>query len=204
MSPSAPSPASKAAAPAPGGTAWEPVVGAIGPKVRALRQERGLSLQQLAHVADVSAAAVHKVERGDMVPTITTLLKIAGALRTPIRHFVETGSNPEPLAVHTRCLEADPTGPGSTSISGSVSGSARYRPTGSVTRVAAGGRHKGQRRPGETLVVVVHGALAVTVADEAYTVAAGESLHFPTHVDHAWSNPGPAIAQAIWFSVVES
>ncbi|MDX6584501.1 MAG: hypothetical protein QOI10_3685 [Solirubrobacterales bacterium] len=201
MSPTAPSPTGKAAVQAPGGSAWEPVVGAIGPKVRALRLERGLSLQQLAHAADVSAAAVHKVERGDMVPTITTLLKLADALQTPIRHFVETGSADEPLAVHTRWVGPAPAAPGSTAISGS---SARFRSTGSVTRVAAGGRHKGQRRPGETLVVVVSGSLAITVADEAYTVAAGESLHFPTHVEHAWSNPGPDLAQAIWLSVAES
>jgi len=61
--------------PDPGSTgAWTGVVDSIGPKVYALRRERGMTSQQLAHVADGSTAAVHKVERGDMVPTITTLL----------------------------------------------------------------------------------------------------------------------------------
>src|SRR4051812_27983004 len=85
---------------------WELVVDAIGPKVRALRRERGLTLQQLAHAADVSAASVHKVERGDMVPTVTTLLKIAGALEVPIRHFVED-SEAGPLSVRTRWRGVD-------------------------------------------------------------------------------------------------
>ncbi len=183
-----------------GGSSWESVVSSIGPKVHALRQRRGLSLQQLAQLADVSAAAVHKVERGDMVPTITTLLKIAAALRTPIGHFVEGGAEPGPLAVHRRGLQADPTAVGSTTISGPPG---RFRAVGTVSRLAPGARRTGQRLPGEALVVVVHGSLAISVGEEDYTVAAGESLHFPTNVEHGWANPGPGIAQALWFTLTD-
>ncbi|MDQ1489108.1 MAG: Helix-turn-helix domain, partial [Actinomycetota bacterium] len=38
------------------------IVSSIGPKLRDLRLQRGLSLQQLAERADVSAAAIHKIE----------------------------------------------------------------------------------------------------------------------------------------------
>ena len=76
------------------------IVSGIGPKVRGLRKQAGLSLQQLAEIADVSAAAIHKIEQSGMVPTITTLLKVAGALGRPVAYFVdeEVGSDP---AVHT-------------------------------------------------------------------------------------------------------
>ena len=87
-----PRPGPDAAAPG-----WAAVVDAIGPKVRDLRQQAGLSLQQLARRAEVSAASMHKVERGDMVPTITTLLKLAAALERPIGHFVDDRV-PEPVA----------------------------------------------------------------------------------------------------------
>jgi len=59
----------------------ERIVGSIGLKVFSLRKRMGLSLQQLGERSDVSAAAIHKIEQGGMVPTITTLLKIAGALK---------------------------------------------------------------------------------------------------------------------------
>ncbi|HEY5834874.1 helix-turn-helix domain-containing protein, partial [Streptomyces sp.] len=75
------------------------IVSSIGPKLKRLRQDQGLSLQQLANRADVSAAAIHKIERGDMVPTITTLLKIATALERPVSYFVEGDDGvPEPVA----------------------------------------------------------------------------------------------------------
>ena len=74
------------------------IVSSIGPKVKKLRQEQRLSLQQLAIKAEVSAAAIHKIERNDMVPTITTLLKIATALDRPVTYFVEDEGQPDPVA----------------------------------------------------------------------------------------------------------
>ena len=65
----------------------EGIVSSIGPKLKKLRQEQRLSLQQLASKAEVSAAAIHKIERNDMVPTITTLLKIATALDHPVTYL---------------------------------------------------------------------------------------------------------------------
>ena len=37
------------------------IIGSLGPKIRELRQQKGLSLQQLAERSDVSAAAIHKL-----------------------------------------------------------------------------------------------------------------------------------------------
>ena len=65
------------------------IVSSIGPKLRELRIQRGMSLHQLAAQSDVSAAAIHKIERGGMVPTITTLLKIAGV--QPARLLLRRG-----------------------------------------------------------------------------------------------------------------
>src|SRR6188472_3696974 len=77
----------------------EEIVSSIGPKVKMLRQEQRLSLQQLAVKAEVSAAAIHKIERNGMVPTITTLLKVATALGRPVSYFVqEADGQPEPVA----------------------------------------------------------------------------------------------------------
>src|SRR6202795_1319717 len=62
----------------------ERIVGSIGLKVFSLRKSMGLSLQQLGERSDVSAAAIHKIEQGGMVPTITTLLKLAGPRSRPV------------------------------------------------------------------------------------------------------------------------
>ncbi|MGQ0670948.1 MAG: helix-turn-helix domain-containing protein, partial [Actinomycetota bacterium] len=58
----------------------EEIIASIGPKVRHLRPQTNLSLQRLAERSGVSPAAIHKIERNGMVPTITTLMKLAAAL----------------------------------------------------------------------------------------------------------------------------
>src|SRR6266508_2266247 len=79
----------------------EEIVSLIGPKLRALRSAQRLSLQQLAMSSDVSAAAIHKIERNGMVPTITTLLKLGAALGVHVSYFVEEDEQPPEPVHHT-------------------------------------------------------------------------------------------------------
>jgi len=53
----------------------------FGAIVRKLREERGLTQDQLAERAGVSATYIGFIERGDNVPTLTIILQIASALR---------------------------------------------------------------------------------------------------------------------------
>ncbi|MBW0089450.1 cupin domain-containing protein [Pseudonocardia sp. KRD-184] len=177
---------------------WEDVVGSIGPKVRVLRLERGMTLQQLARAAEVSTASVHKVERGDMVPTITTLLKIAGALGAPIRHFVEDDDT-APTAVLTRFADGIAVGP--VTITGSPD---RFRARGTVARLEPGEQRPGLRRAGETLLIVLEGRLDVEVAADRYEVAAGEALHFPSGLEHRCGNSSGAPVEVVAVDVPES
>jgi transcriptional regulator with XRE-family HTH domain len=52
----------------------------FGGIVRGLREERGLTQEQLAERADMSATYIGYIERGDNVPTLTIILQIASAL----------------------------------------------------------------------------------------------------------------------------
>src|SRR6266851_1633075 len=134
------------------------IVGSIGLKVFSLRKRMGLSLQQLGERSDVSAAAIHKIEQGGMVPTITTLLKIAGALGRPVSYFVEEDVGQDDVAVLTR---ADETRPVYTSHEGitlhSISGPyGRYLLAGARATVVPGATsgRKPMQHPGEELVHV--------------------------------------------------
>jgi transcriptional regulator with XRE-family HTH domain len=53
----------------------------FGAIVRKLREERGLTQDQLAERAGVSATYIGFIERGDNVPTLTVILQIASALK---------------------------------------------------------------------------------------------------------------------------
>ncbi len=182
----------------PGLTGLEEIVSSIGPKVRELRAERGLSLQQLASRADVSAAAIHKVERGDMVPTITTLLKLASALGRPVGHFIDDAGPQYPVAVHSRARDrggdAMPfTGPDNQFV---LDGLVR------VVQPGEGGSDDPSRSTtGEEVVFMLDGALEFEVAGEPYRLARHDALHFRTEHARSWTNPGAKPARALWLTV---
>src|SRR3954466_3385495 len=73
----------------------ERTVSALGAKVAAARAERGCSPPQLAQRAGMSAAAVHKIEKSGMTPTIASLMKVAAALGKSVSFFVDEPSTPD-------------------------------------------------------------------------------------------------------------
>ena len=53
---------------------------AFGAAVRALRMERGIAQESLAHQAGIERSHLGKIERGEHMPTLAIIFKIAGAL----------------------------------------------------------------------------------------------------------------------------
>src|SRR6185312_9354673 len=84
------------------------VIAGIGAKIRLLRQGESMSLAQLAERSGVSAAAIHKIERNTMVPTITVLMKLARSLDRSVSYLVdEEATLTSPVAL-VRAKERDP------------------------------------------------------------------------------------------------
>jgi len=53
---------------------------AFGAAVRALRTERGIAQESLANLAGIERSHMGKVERGEHMPTLAIIFKIASAL----------------------------------------------------------------------------------------------------------------------------
>ena len=183
------------------------VVSGIGPRLRSLRGRHSLSLQQLADRSDVSPAAIHKVEQGTMVPTITTLLKLAAAFQVPVAHFIDETDTPVSPVVYTpakqRRVRRSPEGD---VVVGSLSAeSGPFDLAASVTEIAAGARSsdEGRRPAGESLVYVQSGIMELTVAGQVFRLAAGDSLHFRSEEEHSWRNPSARSTKVVWMSLPE-
>ncbi|MEK6419370.1 MAG: helix-turn-helix transcriptional regulator [Burkholderia gladioli] len=53
---------------------------AFGAAVRALRTERGIAQESLANLAGIERSHMGKIERGEHMPTLAIIFKIANAL----------------------------------------------------------------------------------------------------------------------------
>ena len=59
----------------------------IGEKVKDLRSQRGLKLIELGSHTGLSAAMLSKIERGKLIPTLPTLMRIALVFSVGLEHF---------------------------------------------------------------------------------------------------------------------
>jgi transcriptional regulator with XRE-family HTH domain len=188
-------------------TPIEQAVSGIGAKVAAVRAERGWSLQQLATRAGLSPAAVHKIEKSGMTPTITSLMKIASALGKSVAFFIEESDSLRPVTVvrsgERSRLYTSKQGLVLENISG------RYGPffvAGAEAAVdpRADSGPVPMTHPGEELVVLLAGQMEFTVDGEPYTLGEGDSIHFRANRPHSWANPSDAPARAIWLAIRSS
>jgi transcriptional regulator with XRE-family HTH domain len=77
----------------------EPITSRIAGRVRALRSERGLSLEDLAEKSRVSRSMLSLIERAESSPTAVVLDKIAAGLGVPLAVFFEDpGAGTGPLS----------------------------------------------------------------------------------------------------------
>lgn len=62
---------------------------AFGAHPRHLREERGMSQQELADYADVAKMTVHRIETAQFSATLDVLLSLAKALNVPIYELLK-------------------------------------------------------------------------------------------------------------------
>jgi transcriptional regulator with XRE-family HTH domain len=65
-----------------------PNLKALGAAVRELRARRGLSQEWLGFKAELHRNYVGPIERGQVNPTLRTLMRLAGGLRVPLSELV--------------------------------------------------------------------------------------------------------------------
>lgn len=60
----------------------------FGDRLKTLRTKKGFTLEQLAFEADIELSQVHRVEKGKINPTLTTLIALAKGLGVSLADLV--------------------------------------------------------------------------------------------------------------------
>lgn len=75
----------------------------IGEKIKDLRNKNGLTQQELADRAELTKGYISQLERGQVAPSVVTLLDLIECLgTTPSEFFKETEE--EPCRIFRRCF----------------------------------------------------------------------------------------------------
>ncbi len=181
----------------------ERTVSEIGAKVARARAERGWSLAQLAQRSGLSTAAVHKIEKSGMTPTIASLMKVAAALGKSVAYFVDEPATPDVNVIRgdeRARVYTSKKGLELRNLSGRYGGFAMAGADAVVEPRADSGPTP-MNHPGEELVLVLEGRMQFDVDGVTHDVGAGDSIHFRAVRPHSWRNPTDEPARAIWLVV---
>lgn len=185
------------AAPAP-----LPLPDTLGHRLRHRRKALGLSLQQVAEGAGITAGFLSLIERDLATPSIATVGGIAQVLGETMGAFLD---DPPPPAMLTRAE-----GRREYAI---ASGGLSYERLsnafpGSVLRSVVileppGHRSEPVAHAGEELIYVLTGQLTVEIEGEATVLGPGDSIHFSSSRIHSAWNAGTEVARALWCGTMD-
>ena len=161
--------------------------GLIARNVQRFRNERQMSMGDLAKRANLSKQTLSKIEQGVGNPTVETIDAIAEALDVPLRRLVtEWGTRVFVVRAEEGAWN-DKTGTGSTKVLDQIYGSGYVRT--SLTRLRNEGVDDVDSlvRPPDSAGTLVHayvisGKVRVGPANELTDLAAGDFVQFPSDV----------------------
>ncbi|WP_374298291.1 helix-turn-helix domain-containing protein [Paracoccus sp. (in: a-proteobacteria)] len=162
----------------------------IGPRMRELRLRKKLGLVQLGEHTGLSPAMLSKIERGQVFPTLPTLLRIALVFRVDLDYFFR--KNEAKVAVTRPDERVRLPIPGGSSPPAYLFESLDYpladrRMEAFLAFFPKGGPRSEPHRHGvEELIYVVNGQLDVVVEDEAFTLSEGDAMSFDSSVLHSY------------------
>jgi transcriptional regulator with XRE-family HTH domain len=163
----------------------------VGAQVRALRQQRGLSLRALAELCDLSPNTISLIERGGSSPSVSTLHRLAMALSVHITAFFEERA--EPIhAVLTRAAERRRSGNAQVLLESLGTGleEQALEPFLVTMKPGAGSGQQPMVHIGQEMVYCVQGEVEYDVAGQPYRLGIGDTLLFEARLPHRWRNPG--------------
>ncbi len=173
----------------------------VGARVRSLRRERGLTIEQLAAATGLTKGFISQLERDRTAPSLSSIARICDALGVRLPHIFE--HDPAPALVRRRerpKLEAHLTTENHLLSSRDEE---RFQAIESEVAPGAGAGDDLSSLPGEMeFVYVLEGSLEIQVADETHVLEQGDALTYPLSKPHTWKNASDTKSlRVLWVSV---
>jgi transcriptional regulator with XRE-family HTH domain len=177
----------------------------IGPKIRRLRKQKALTLQNLSTATGLSKPLLSQIENEIVVPPIATLLKISRALDKDIAFFFQD-TNTDTKITLVRASERgnlDTRKLGGAEIGYHYEALAYKKNRKNMEPFFVEFKTSDEkdmpfyRHDGEEFIFVLQGRLEFRTKEEVHRLKAGDSLYFESDVPHAYRSLGNRNATAV-------
>ncbi|WP_330177404.1 helix-turn-helix domain-containing protein [Streptomyces sp. NBC_01498] len=162
------------------------VLHGVGPRLRALRQERGTTLALLSETTGISVSTLSRLESGGRKPTLELLLPLARAYGVQLDELVGAPATGDPR-VHMRPFNRH--GMTYVPLTRHLGGLQAYKQIIPAGREQSG-RPEQQVHEGYEWLYVLAGRLRLLLGEHDLVLGAGEAAEFDTRTPHAWTRVG--------------
>ena len=172
--------------------------GAVGQRLRDLRQQKDLSIRALAARSGLAINTLSMIENGKTSPSVSTLQILARALEVPITAFVEQ-AQVEKRVVHVRHQQRPVVSVDTTRLEHlgkDLAGNA-VQPFVVTLQPGSGSGHNQIVHTGHEFVYCLSGRVRYEIDVETYRLDPGDSIVFESHLPHCWHNDEDSQAQVI-------
>ena len=170
----------------------------VGIRLRALRNERDLSIRALAEKSELAMNTLSLIENGKTSPSVSTLQQIALALDVPITAFFETDA-PKKSVAHIKANQRPQAvfAHGTLEDLGAGLSSRAVEPFVVTLQPHSGSGLQTIVHTGFEFVYCLEGRIVYTIEGSSYLLDPGDSLLFESHLPHIWQNVGSEMARMI-------
>ncbi|WP_408645977.1 helix-turn-helix domain-containing protein [Streptomyces odonnellii] len=165
------------------------VLTAVGPRLRALRRDRGTTLASLSEATGISLSTLSRLESGQRKPTLELLLPLAKAYGVPLDELVDAPATGDPR-IHPRPFvrEGRTYIPLTRQLGGLQAYKLIFPPEPSDS---ACGELEQRVHEGYEWLYVLAGRLRLRLGDHDLVLTAGEAAEFDTRTPHGFTSAGP-------------
>ena len=179
-----------------------PGIERLGRTLRRLRRERGMSLQALADLADISVGMLSHIERGISTPSLRSLSRIRDALGVPLSSLFEEDALSSARAEYVRrrgkrpVLDLGPSYLVKELLSPSTARDLQFM----ILTIPPGGGSGEQpfASPGEKGGFMLEGMMRLEIGKDVVDVGEGDAVQFDSSIPHRFYNIGKVPAKVLW------
>jgi transcriptional regulator with XRE-family HTH domain len=168
------------------------VLDSVGPRLRMLRRQRGLTLGELAEATGISVSTLSRLESGGRRPTLELLLPLARAHHVSLDELVDAPPTGDPRVQLRPVQRFGATVIPLTRRPGGVQAWKIVYPPGWPDCEPEPQVHEGYE-----WMYVLAGRIRLHLGGQDTVLRPGEVAEFDTHVPHSFANPGREPAEAL-------
>ncbi|MDB5568706.1 MAG: transcriptional regulator [Tardiphaga sp.] len=170
---------------------------AVGFNLRQLRSAKGLTLDQLATLSELTRGYISLVERGLKTPSVAALLRLAAALDVNVTYLFD--SNPTPAPRYTLFRQQKRSAPvqeGGFDLLALAASRTQKRMEPFLIRPRLKSAPRASHA-GEEFLFVVSGGVAIKIDGEEILLEKGDCLYFSGETPHEVRSIGPQKAEVL-------